>query len=216
LGIDALRGEKNEILVNGEKISGNAEHVYKSRVLHHGTLLYQSDLGILRESLRSSGGKYTGKAVQSNRSSVINLTGCMNPVLAITDFREAMVGFIMEKFNGKFFEPDTGMQKAIGKLAREKYNTWEWVYGWSPDYAFENTFHTNAFEVFIRLSTHRGIVQTCILKSQQIPAIILERAIKGLTGAPHEESIVREILSASGFNSTLEDRGFEDLVFSFF
>ncbi|MBN2814917.1 MAG: lipoate--protein ligase family protein, partial [Bacteroidales bacterium] len=74
LGVEALRGPKNEILVNGLKISGNAEHVYKNRVLHHGTLLYQSNLDRLRQSLKPSGGRYIDKAVQSNRSSVTNLT----------------------------------------------------------------------------------------------------------------------------------------------
>ena len=52
LGIDAQQGLKNEILVRGKKISGNAEHVYKNRVLHHGTLLFHSDLHLLRECLR--------------------------------------------------------------------------------------------------------------------------------------------------------------------
>jgi lipoate-protein ligase A len=216
LGIEAFRGKKNEILINGKKISGNAEHVYKNRVLHHGTLLYSSKLETLRESLKPAGGRYTGKAVQSNRSSVINLSDCMNPVLPIKDFREAMVGFIMNKFNGSFFKPDAGMGKAIGQLVREKYNTWEWVYGWSPDYTFENTFYTKAFEISIRLSTHRGIIQTCLLKSERIPVAILEQAINGLTGIPHEENGIRNTLSMSGFSSIIEGSGLEDLVFSFF
>jgi len=52
LGIDAKFEGKNDLKVNGLKISGNAEHVHRNRVLHHGTLLFSSDMEMLRSSLR--------------------------------------------------------------------------------------------------------------------------------------------------------------------
>ena len=66
-GVDAEKGSKHEILTQGKKISGNAGHVYKNRVLHHGTLLFNADMEILHESIRHAGGIYTDKAVQSNQ-----------------------------------------------------------------------------------------------------------------------------------------------------
>ena len=44
LGIEATSSGRNDLLIEGLKISGNAEHVFKNRVLHHGTLLFNSDL----------------------------------------------------------------------------------------------------------------------------------------------------------------------------
>ena len=89
LGLKAEHGPKNEILIGGKKISGNAEHVYKNRVLHHGTLLFNSDLHFLRESLKVVPGRYKDKAVQSNRSAVINISECLNDGMEMAAFERA-------------------------------------------------------------------------------------------------------------------------------
>ncbi len=52
LGIEAKFGGKNDLMAGGLKISGNAEHVYRDRVLHHGTLLFDSDLEMYARCLR--------------------------------------------------------------------------------------------------------------------------------------------------------------------
>ena len=44
MGICAEANGKNDITVNGRKISGNAQRIYKNRILHHGTLLFNSDI----------------------------------------------------------------------------------------------------------------------------------------------------------------------------
>jgi len=68
LGLSAEIGTQNEILIGGVKISGNAEHIFKKRVLHHGTLLFNVDLSMLKEAIKVVPERYIGKAVQSNRS----------------------------------------------------------------------------------------------------------------------------------------------------
>jgi lipoate-protein ligase A len=73
LEVTATSSGRNDLLVDGKKISGNAEHVFKNRVLHHGTLLFNSNLETLGQSIKVIPGKYHGKAVQSNRSVVTNI-----------------------------------------------------------------------------------------------------------------------------------------------
>jgi lipoate-protein ligase A len=216
IGIEATRGLKNEILVAGKKISGNAEHVYKNRVLHHGTLLYNTDLNILRESIGSGGGKYADKAVQSNRSSVLNLVECINPALNIKEFQEALLEYVMKNYQGRQFETGKDQNMAIRQLTAEKYNTWEWIYGWSPDYAFENVWRTNSTAITIKLEAHRGIITGCTLVSPIIPSEMAAMINDQLTGTPHEESNILKTLEAMGFKSILDKRELEDLVLSFF
>jgi lipoate---protein ligase len=72
--LTATTSGRNDLLINGLKISGNAEHVYKNRVLHHGTLLFDSDLKNLGQAIKVVSGKFDSKAVQSNRSSVANIS----------------------------------------------------------------------------------------------------------------------------------------------
>jgi lipoate-protein ligase A len=216
LGIEANRGLKNEILVSDRKISGNAEHVYKNRVLHHGTLLYNTDLNMLRESLRSVRGIYTDRAVQSNRSSVMNLAECIIPAMSMQDFQDAFFDYIMNSYCGRLFQPEENQKIAIRQLAYEKYNTWDWIYGWSPDYAFENLWRGKDIEIAIALRTHRGIITWCSLKSQVIPSDLTAKASDKLMGTSHEENNIRMALEESEFRSILDNREFANLVLTFF
>ena len=73
LGICAELSGRNDLLVDGKKFSGNAQHAFGDRVLHHGTLLFDSDLGVLSQVLLVDEEKLRAKAVRSVRSRVTNL-----------------------------------------------------------------------------------------------------------------------------------------------
>ncbi len=215
MGIEAFRGQKNEILVDGKKISGNAEHVFRNRVLHHGTLLYSANLEQLRESIKPGSG-YTGKAVQSNRSSVMNLSGRFLPEMDISKFGDRFMQYIMESFQGKLFEPGLMEQQAIQKLAVEKYSSWDWIYGWSPDYMFEGEYNSGHHKIGITLSVHRGIIQHCTLQSATISPLYLEAMAGRLKGVPHDENSIMKKLSGKVFKKNVRNKELEDLVSSFF
>jgi lipoate-protein ligase A len=216
MGIEAIPGQKNEILVNGKKISGNAEHVYKNRILHHGTLLYNADLERLRESIKLSTGRYFDRAVQSNRSSVMNLIDCINPVPSIHDFCESFLQDVQLNFMGKPYTPCEEEQTAIQQLAAEKYKSWEWVFGWSPDYDYHRDYRTGNIGINIDLSAHRGIITRCMLRFTVFPRDSLEVLAAKLTGTPHEENNIRSKLTECGLKDVVNKKDFEDLVLSFF
>ena len=61
IGVNAEFGGHNSLLIGGKKFSGNAEHIYKNRVMHHGTILFSTNLENLAEVLY----------VSSDRKSVV-------------------------------------------------------------------------------------------------------------------------------------------------
>jgi lipoate-protein ligase A len=215
-GVEAVQGPKNEILFNGKKISGNAEHIYKNRVLHHGTLLYNADLNQLRESIKPNEGRFHDRAVQSNRSSVLNLADCLNPRPDIEEFISGFFSYMTERYEAVCYSPDDNERNAIQELARRKYGTWEWIYGWSPDYTYYHDFRNQKMSLNIELSAHRGIITRCILKSDSFSIDMLELLSEKLTETPHEENSIRERLIICGFGETLNTVDLSDLVFAFF
>ncbi|HQL40659.1 MAG TPA: lipoate--protein ligase family protein, partial [Anaerolineaceae bacterium] len=64
---------RNDILIGEKKISGNAQFVRGNRLLHHGTLLFHSDLDMVSRVLTVKGDKIESKGVKSVRSRVTNI-----------------------------------------------------------------------------------------------------------------------------------------------
>jgi lipoate-protein ligase A len=107
-------------------------------------------------------------------------------------------------------------QEAIQKLAVDKYRTWEWIFGWSPDYTFHGVYRTGDLRIASDLTVHRGMITECVLQSAGLPEELLEIANAKLTGTPHEENNIRERLVEMGFTKIFHQKDLDDLVLSFF
>ena len=162
LGLDAKFGEKNDLKVDGLKISGNAEHIFRNRVLHHGTLLFGTSLQTLRNSLRTDSRNYSSRAVNSNPSPVINLNEIVNNVKDIMQFREKMLNWILNNMpDSEIYTPDLEESAEAESLAESKYRTWEWNYAYGPEYHFNNRFDINGKHYSCNLFVKDGIIWEC-------------------------------------------------------
>ncbi|HCE58377.1 MAG TPA: lipoate--protein ligase [Prolixibacteraceae bacterium] len=159
LGIEATTSGRNDLLIDGLKISGNAEHVYKNRVLHHGTLLFDSDLKNLGQAIKVVPGKYEGKAVQSNRSPVANISQFLKTPMTTGEFIQFLLNVQLENAENHSFElAETDLQN-IENLATEKFRTWEWNFGYSPKYTFRNELEIDGKKLSVRLAIEKGIIE---------------------------------------------------------
>ena len=138
LGIPARFEGKNDIRVNDLKVSGNAEHVFRRRVLHHGTLLYDADLSVLNESIRVTPERYIDKSVASVRSEVANVSSFMDNPPPLPEFLVMFSRWLTEYFGPLVEERELTADEIqkVQALADEKYSQWHWNYGYSPDYEF--------------------------------------------------------------------------------
>ena len=98
LGIDANLTGRNDIEVDGKKISGNAQHVKGNRVLHHGTLLFSSNLSILSNALNVDEEKIKAKAIKSTRSRVINLIDLLDKKISVKEFIDHLKNHIINEY----------------------------------------------------------------------------------------------------------------------
>ena len=96
-GIDAKLSGRNDILVNDKKISGNAQCTQNGRVLHHGTLLYDTDFTVLSSVLKPDERKIQSKAIKSVRSRVANISEFLPIKYSVQKFRELLLNFVAEK-----------------------------------------------------------------------------------------------------------------------
>lgn len=78
LGLEAEKSGRNDILVGGRKVSGNAFHQLPDRSIVHGTLLYDTDFDALEEAIRPPVEKLQRHGVASVRQRVGNLKDCLS------------------------------------------------------------------------------------------------------------------------------------------
>lgn len=175
LGVKASFTGKNNITVDGKKISGNSAHVFKNRVIHHGTILINSNLEELDLAILEGKYKITDKAVQSVRANVINLNDILEQKLKVSEFRRGFSRFVKERFGiAKEYTLSEADIKNINELNNYKYNTWEWNYGYSPSFTIENKIG----HLFLYMEVTKGIISKIdvdgnIEGSSLIPALLL-------------------------------------------
>jgi len=201
LGIGASFEGRNDLKVNGLKISGNAEHVFHERVMHHGTLLFDSDLNMLKASLRKDTSHYATRAVGSNPSSVMNLKGILNDISDTEEFRMRMLEYFLTKPGNEIFELTDELKNEAGSLAGSKFRTWEWNYAYGPEYEFNNSFYIKQIGHSCRFIVKDGIIQECEIEGSETMKIIA----KNLIGCRHMIEDLAEILSKGNISAGLND-----------
>lgn len=189
-GVEARFEGKNDLRVNGLKISGNAEHVFRNRVLHHGTLLFKASVEALNRSLRKDVSCYNSRSVESVPSRVTNISGMIPGISDIRELTAEMMKYFLVNIPGaKPYELSEEDRTEVQYSAINKYMTWDWNYGYGPEYHFTNTFEYRGSMVTCRLFVREGIIHDCILEGSPILNGLHDK-LKGIRHMPQDISRV--------------------------
>ena len=125
VGVAATLTGRNDLAIDGRKFSGNAQHEADGRVLHHGTLLFDSDLDALSSVLTVDPAKIQSKGVKSTRSRVTNLAPYLPSGWGIGELISLIAGFVEKRFSPEVIDAPEGEE--IERLYR-KYSSDEWIF----------------------------------------------------------------------------------------
>ena len=193
-GINAYLDGKSDLKIDGLKFSGNASHVYKNRVLHHGTLLFNSDLNILNESISINHSNISDKAVNSNRSTVCNISSFMNHSIGTEEFKLQLLSHIKNLFpKAKELDFNEKQIKETQTLADEKYSSWEWTYGYSPRYFMSSSVMINGTKKVFTTEVYKGFIQN-ISCTTSLPNS-LQKTLLNIIGKQHEIKTIHKCIS---------------------
>lgn len=141
-GITAHFDARHSIRIGDLKISGNAEAIHRNRTLHHGCILFDSTLDVLNNAILVDESKYNSRATKSVRTTVTNIREHTNQLHSTDDFMTATMEYIKAQnptaTDYTLTEQDTAQTQ---KLADEKYKSWDWIYGRSPNYTVTAPWH---------------------------------------------------------------------------
>ncbi len=212
--VNAVINERNNIIVNHQKISGNAEHISKNRILHHGTLLYDSCLNDINQSIRKNNSQYTDKSVPSVNANVGNIADYIKHKVAISTFQNELTKFVSDFFSCVPYTLNENDIREINKLVDNKYQTENWIYGYSPKYKLQNTFKLQENTYTIKIDISSSIIEKISIYGKNTHKF--EEIMKLLQNAPHIYENITERLALNSAFAKLDKSTQEQIIENLF
>lgn len=199
LGVPAELSGRNDILVDGAKISGNAYYHNRFGSVCHGTLLFDSDMGMLDRALRPKPEKIERKGVRSVRSRVTNLKDYLPDMKDVKELRQAILHSISQT-QPDFKEFQLGEKDIlkIESLAESRYRSDRWNFGKSPKYNYQVRKQFSFGEVDARLWVEENCIREIQFFGDFFSSEDPESLSKKLIGIPFEFQPIAQVAQQSG------------------
>ena len=182
-GIEAAVSGRNDITVQGRKVSGNAYYHSHGISLQHGTLLIDTDMTAMSRYLRPDPEKLKARGVDSVRSRVMNL----NEICPEIDAENACKAIIRsaEKEYGCSAQPSDCMDSSGLERYTVLYGSEEWIFG--PDLPFEEFMEKRFDWGSIRFEFHveEGVITRLSVWSDSMEPDRIEAVKDALCGSPY-------------------------------
>ncbi len=193
LGLQAEASGRNDLLVEGRKVSGTAQRIFKERILHHGTLLFDSDLAMVSGALRVDPQKFRSKSTKSVRSRIGNIRDFLPEDMSLPEFWTFLKPYLAE--NGMVtgaLKPDE--ESAVKALKRDKYDRWSWNFGSSPQYDLTNKRFWSGGCLEVCLSVAGGNIQEIAFYGDFLAVQPLDEIAAALRGCQFQRESVAWVL----------------------
>lgn len=193
LGLEAEASGRNDILVSGKKVSGTAQRLARGRILHHGTLLFDSDPNMVCGALNVDPTKFQSKSAKSVRSRVGNIRDYLPEKMDLPAFWNYLKGALAaDGFQTACLSEEE--LAAVRELKETRYDTWEWNFGRSPRFDLTNKARFSAGGVEVGLSAEKGCITSIAFYGDFLAILPLRPLTDALAGCPFREEDVGAVL----------------------
>ncbi|WP_033159646.1 lipoate--protein ligase [Mycoplasmoides alvi] len=199
IGVKAEFKGRNDLEIDGKKISGNAQYLYQDKLLHHGTLLFQLNSNKLAKYLNVDLAKIEAKGIDSVRKRITNIYEHLpnKNEWSIDRFVKECTNWFIQKDQAKLIELDDEAKQFIFDRAKNHFATWEWNYGNIDESTFLNKKRFSSGTVEIYLKIKNGFIEDIKFIGDFLSIKDVSELQDQLKNHKYELSEVKEI-----FNST--------------
>ena len=194
MGLNAALSGRNDIVADGAKVSGNAQRLYKNRILHHGTLLFDSNLDVLAEVLKVRPEKFRSKSAKSVRSRVANIRTLLPAPMTMREFTAILLARLTQSQRTAplTLTPEEAAQ--IEQQRTEKYRSDAWTRARSPECSIGHCERFDGGFLDARLTVRQGVIRQCVFYGDFMALLPAEDVANALTGTPYSPKAMREVL----------------------
>lgn len=185
MGVEAELAGRNDILVDGKKVSGTAQYSSKNMLIHHGTLLFDSKMENLVNALKVKDIKIKSKGTKSVRSRVTNIKEYVSQKdMTIWDFKNNILNYLNETEGlTEYVLTDEDLEH-VNNAVKTKFSTWDWNWGNSPEFDIQRIDRFTCGIIDVRIKVQEGKITDCKIYGDffvKKDIENLENAVIGLT-----------------------------------
>lgn len=156
LGVNACMTGRNDLTVDGKKISGNAQYKVGDITVHHGTLLVESDIEAVVRSTNVDPYKIISKSIKSVRERVTNIKEYLPINMTVEEFDRHIINAVCPE--GREYILTDEDKAEIEKIADEKFRGYDNIYGKNPKYQIEKTGRFAGGKVTLLLDIKNDVI----------------------------------------------------------
>lgn len=213
LGIDSELSGRNDITIDGKKFSGNAQSVKQGKLLHHGTLLFNSRMEELVKALKVSEDKFQSKSVKSVRARVTNIKDYLHDDITVTEFKELLLKYMFdEDMELRESELSKADLENIDSLMKNKYMSWDWNYGESPEFNVKQGKRFDGGKIEVLVNVKEGIIRGIKFYGDFFGSGNLEEIESALIGNRYEEREIKGSLAEINIDEYFRNINVDELV----
>ena len=196
-GVTAEQSGRNDVLVEGRKVSGSAFRMAATRTFHHGTLLIDTDMEKLPGYLTPDKDKLKSKGIRSVASRVANLSE-FNPNIT----HDSLCDSIKEAFFETYGQRCEVEDLTIARLSKEPslyatyetYADWQWRFGSTPQFAHPISSRFGWGGITLDFDVHEAIIQKVTVFSDALSVDFIEFLHSALPGTKYCIEDIRKVL----------------------
>ena len=214
LGIEKVElSGRNDVLIEGVKISGNAQSSYNGKTLHHGTLLYSADLSMLSGALKVDEEKIKAKGIKSVRNRVANIKDYLSKDMSAEEFMAYLEDKILKALGGEIREFTPEDIQEIKKLAEEKYSAWDWNFGQSKEFSATKKKRYPFGGVTVDLTVEKGYIIDIKISGDFFGVCDVKELEAILIGAKFEKKQLESIIPEDLISQCIAGMTVDEFVF---
>ena len=204
IGVPARKNRTCDIAIGDLKISGSAQRMTKGRLLHHGTLLFSSDLGVLDQiTTHRKNDCFQSRGTQSAICTVTNIREHLASPMTIEEFQDRLLEQMVPPGCPRLTL--TAEQEAeVCRLRDEKYRSWEWTWGKTPAFTYEKSGVFHGAPIRVAYQAKRGIVSSAVIDCAAIDGALAAQLLNGARLDPEGFADICRRLAGDGAEELMD------------
>ena len=195
-GVVAELTGRNDVTLDSRKFSGNAQYRTPTRLLHHGTILYDEDLDVVPRVLHVRQDKIQSKGIKSVRSRVTNIRPYLPSEVSFDDFRRTLQDYLGRHnggLSGEFVLTGERILR-VQQLVQERFGQWDWNFGQSPPFNYQGGERFDAGFIEAQMAIEYGRIQTVTIYGDFLGDHDIEPLKEALVGVEYSRTALKRVL----------------------